>query len=257
MCFFFINRSNNNSLNSESPEESSSDIGDEENGHENLNDVITEGDEEIIGENVRGVADGASGAANGNLSDFNTESSGDEDSTLEENVTDAVIDEESGATNAAGLGSIRSQSPSDGDNIKEEIVNCILRGLILAEEMTSSVTDIEKLLKYAKDLYCKGDCNLEKYWPSNWRETEKLLKDVGYENPQQYFICLDNSHPANYDIMDNKRSCCRFCGKHGTIKYYYLGLPQKIKLWCSDPTFCEKMSKFWEEREHWLHHEGP
>ena len=110
--------------------------------------------------------------------------------------------------------------------------------------MTSSVTDIEKLLKYAKDLYCKGDCNLEKYWPSNWRVTEKLLKDVGYENPQEYFICLDNSHPANYDIMDNKGSCCRFCGKHGAIKYYYLGLPQKIKLWCSDPTFCEKMSKF-------------
>ena len=109
--------------------------------------------------------------------------------------------------------------------------------------MTSSVTDIEKLLKYAKDLYCKGDCNLEKYWPSNWRVTEKLLKDVGYENPQEYFICLDNSHPANYDIMDNKGSCCRFCGKHGAIKYYYLGLPQKIKLWCSDPTFCEKMSK--------------
>lgn len=68
------------------------------------------------------------------------------------------------------------------------------------------MTDIEKLLKYAKDLYCRGDCNLEKYWPSDWRETEKLLKDVGYENPQEYFICLDNSHPANYDIMDNKGS---------------------------------------------------
>jgi len=123
-------------LNTESPEESSSDISDKENGHENLNDVITEGDEEIIGENVCGVADEASGAANGNLSDFNTEGSGTEDSILEENVTDAVFNAGSGATNAAGLGCNGSQSPSDGDNIKEEIVNCILRGLILAEEMT-------------------------------------------------------------------------------------------------------------------------
>lgn len=123
-------------MNTESPEESSSDISDKENGHENLNDVITEGDEEIIGENVCGVADEASGAANGNLSDFNTEGSGTEDSILEENVTDAVFNEGSGATNAAGLGCNGSQSPSDGDNIKEEIVNCILRGLILAEEMT-------------------------------------------------------------------------------------------------------------------------
>lgn len=123
-------------MNTESPEESSSDISDKENGHENLNDVITEGDEEIIGENVCGVADEASGAANGNLSDFNTEGSGTEDNILEENVTDAVINEGSGATNAAGLGCNGSQSPSDGDDIKEEIVNCILRGLILAEEMT-------------------------------------------------------------------------------------------------------------------------
>lgn len=80
---------------------------------------------------------------------------------------------------------------------------------------------------------------------------------MGYENPKEYFICLDDSHPANYDIMDKKGSCCRFCGKPGAINYYYLGLPQKIKLWCSDATFCKKMSKFWEEREDWLHHEGP
>jgi len=246
-------------LNTESSEEISSEASDKENGHENLSGVVSEVDDDFNGENCS-VADEASGVANGNLSDFSIEGSGDEDSTVEEYVTDTGIGEGSGATNvinAAGLGPNGSQSPSDGNNIKEEIFNCILRGLLLAEEMTSSVTDIEKLLKYAKDLYCKGDCNLEKYWPSNWRETEKLLKDVGYENPKEYFICLDNSHPANYDIMDSKDSCCTFCGKHGTIKYYYLGLPQKIKLWCSDPTFCEKMSKFWEEREHWLNHEGP
>ena len=62
-------------MNTESPEESSSDVSDEENGHEI--------DEEIIGENVCGVADEASGAANGNLSDFNPEGSGDDDSTFE------------------------------------------------------------------------------------------------------------------------------------------------------------------------------
>ena len=92
------------------------------------------------------------------------------------NFGDVVIDEASEATGSGSSGSPPSaddQNESSGtrDNIKEEIFACILRGLILAEEMTSSVTDIEKLLKYAKDLYCKGDCSLEKYWPSNWRET--------------------------------------------------------------------------------------
>ena len=46
-------------------------------------------------------------------------------------------------------------------------MSCILRGLILAEEMKTSVKSMENLLEYGKDLYCKGGHNLEKYWPSN------------------------------------------------------------------------------------------
>ena len=75
------------------------------------------------------------------------------------------------------------------------------------------VKSIENLLAYAKDLYCKGDRNLEKYW----RETEKLLKEVGYEDPKQYFVCLDGSHHANYDIMEDKNSLCRCKGADAGI----------------------------------------
>ena len=128
---------------------------------------------------------------------------------------------------------------------------------MLADEMKSSVKSIESLLNYAKDLYCKGDKNLEQYWPSNWRETEKLLKEVGYEDPKEYFICLDESHHANYDVMESKDSQCRFCGKPGTIQYYYIGIQQKVKLWCSDYSMCQKMATFWDEKDHWLDHEGP
>lgn len=215
---------------------------------------------QVLRKSSTGVSDEESGLEN--LTE-DSEGIGDQESILEGNFGD-VIDEASEATSAAGSGSSGSppsaddQNDSSGtrDNIKEEIVACILRGLILVEEMPSSVTGIEKLLKYGKELYCKGDCSFEKYWPSNWRETEKLLKDLGYENSQEFFICLDDSDYANYDIMDKEDSCCRFCGKPGVIRYYYLGLPQKVKLWCSDDTFCQKMAKFWEEREHWLH-EGP
>ena len=27
-------------------------------------------------------------------------------------------------------------------------------------------------------------------------------------------------------------------------------------MWCSDESMCQKMAKFWEEKDHWLHHEG-
>ena len=99
-----------------------------------------------------------------------SEISGDEECILEENFSD-VIDEAGGATNAAGLDSSGSPQSADDQNdglgtsynIKEDIVACILRGLILAEEMASSVTDIEKLLQYAKNIYCKGDCNQGEY----------------------------------------------------------------------------------------------
>ena len=125
-------RSHDNSLNYESREESSTSMNDEESGLENLTE--------------------------------DSESIGDQEGILEGNFGDVVIDEASEATNAAGSGSSGSppsaddQNESSGarDNIKEEILACILRGLILAEEMTSSVTDIEKLLKYAKDLLQRG-----------------------------------------------------------------------------------------------------
>ena len=150
----------------------------------------------------------------------------------------------------------RGTNDDDDHNIKEEIVSCILGGLILADEMKSSIKSMENLLEYAKDLFCKGDRNLEKYWPSNWQETEKILKEVGYEDPKQYFICLDESHYAKYDIMEDRKSLCRFCGKPGAIQFYYLGLPQKVKLWCSDETMCKKKAIFWEEKDHWLYHKG-
>ena len=75
-----------------------------------------------------------------------------------------------------------SVSNNDKDrNLKKEIVSCILRGLILAEEMKTSIKSMESLLEYAKGLYCKGDCTLE---TSNWRETERLLKEEGYKDPK-------------------------------------------------------------------------
>ena len=66
-----------------------------------------------------------------------------------------------------------------------------IQGLILAEEMKSSVKSMDNLLEYAKDLFCKGDPSLEKYWPSNWRETEKLLKV--YCSYLLYFFLIRNN----------------------------------------------------------------
>ena len=52
--------------------------------------------------------------------------------------------------------------------------------------------------------------------------------------------------------MDDVSDVCRFCGKKGAIKYYYLSLHDKIRMWCSSERFCKEMTAHWEERDHWL-----
>ena len=68
---------------------------------------------------------------------------------------------------------------------------------------------------------------------------------------------MDESHYTQWDVMENGKDKCRHCGKKGTIKFYYLGISDKVQLWCSNRGVCEKMMAHWGEKEHWLVGEGP
>lgn len=146
---------------------------------------------------------------------------------------------------------ISDEGDSDS-NSRREILCAILRALMLVDQMNGSHNDISDALELAKDLYCGDDSNLKKLWPKTWKETEKLLKENGYKEPRELYVCLDNSHYSQWDVMDDPNATCRFCGNKGAIKYYYLGLPDKIKRWFSDPVMCDKMLGHWKEKEHWI-----
>ena len=60
---------------------------------------------------------------------------------------------------------------------------------------------------------------------------------------------------GKWDIMDGKKQTCKHCGGKGKIKYYYLGLETKVKLWCDDLEMCQKMMAHWQEKKHWLEKE--
>ena len=157
----------------------------------------------------------------------------------------------------SGLGN-SSVSDNDGPNRAREVTCATLKALNLVDQMRGSVRDFEDVLAFAKELYCKPpDCNLEEYWPKNWRDTQKLLKDCGYKDPKELFICLDDSHYAQWDVMDSPNATCRYCGKVGKIKYCYLGLCDKIERWCSDAAMCSKMMAHWENKGHWIYGCGP
>ena len=76
--------------------------------------------------------------------------------------------------------------------------------------------------------------------------SQKIFDDVGYEDAKEYFICLSGAHKNHWDIMESATEKCRYCGEAGTIKYYYLGLRSKVKLWVAD------QQAHWVEKEHWI-----
>ena len=50
---------------------------------------------------------------------------------------------------------------------------------MLVNQMQGTLNDFEEVLVFAKDLFCHSNQSLTAYWPKNWRETEKLLKECG------------------------------------------------------------------------------
>ena len=72
-------------------------------------------------------------------------------------------------------------------------------------------------------------------WPKNWNDVQLLLKEEGFEDTQEYFICFcrtekvikrnNKTHSEfvssrNYSVIDNKDACCTHCGNKSYIKYY-------------------------------------
>lgn len=153
------------------------------------------------------------------------------------------------------VASVEEESDEDSDELLEEkqnITRALLKGLMLVEQMEGSISDFEDVLAFSKELYCKNDEHLMRLWPKNWTETKRILQDCGYKDPRELYICLDDSHITLWDVMETPDALCRHCGKKGEIKYYYLGLPEKIHRWCEDPIMCEKMMGHWKEKEHWI-----
>lgn len=72
--------------------------------------------------------------------------------------------------------------------------------------------------------------------------------------PKDMFICLNSCHPCSFDLFESSSDKCRFCNEVASncIKYSYLPIRDKILRWCSNKEFCNKMTRHWIERDHWL-----
>ena len=142
------------------------------------------------------------------------------------------------------------------------ILEAVMKALVLNEEMNGSQKSFMNILQYGKELYYKNHSDdgpsSAKYWPNSWQSSMRLLREHGYKEPKQLYICLNTSHPHCYDILNSLQAICKYCGENGStcIKYSYLTLGDKINRWCQNEIFCKKMTAHWTEREHWLQVQG-
>ena len=104
-------------------------------------------------------------------------------------------------------------------------------------------------------------------WPKSWNAAQLLLKEEGFSDAKVYYICIcreakeftrngQTSTKYQYNrmwsVMESRDELCPHCSNKGYIKYYYLGLNDKVKNWFQSEAMCQKMLSHWIEREHWL-----
>ena len=138
------------------------------------------------------------------------------------------------------------------ENLKKFVQDSILRLVEMKQKMGCSINHFEELLQWGKDLHTSENNDAAIHWPRNWDGVQLLLKELGFSEPKHYWICLSSDHSSHYGLMELKDEPCPHCGNLGTIPYYHLGLPDKVKKWCSSPQMCKKMTAHWSQRDHWL-----
>ena len=143
-------------------------------------------------------------------------------------------------------------SDDEEKNIKKFVQDSVLRFLEIKQKMGCSISHFEELLHWGKDLHASGNDDAAIHWPNNWDDVQTLLKELGFSEPKQYWICFSKDYSSHYGMMESKDEPCPHCRHSGTIPYYYLGLPDKVKNWCSSAEMCKKMTAHWSQCDHWL-----
>ena len=173
----------------------------------------------------------------------------DDDVLLEEDFIDGQSDE----MESCCLEENCREVHDDEENVQEFIYEAVLKLVELKGENGFSVKAFEEILRWGKGLHCHTNPDLRQKWPTTWEDVKSFLESIGYRDAKLYWICLDESHPCNYGVMESKEEQCKHCGNVGNIPFYYLSLVDKItSWWCSSPMMCKKITAHWEQRDHWL-----
>lgn len=157
--------------------------------------------------------------------------------------------------------------------MRKLVVTAVLDALKIKRDSGVSIGTFEDILQYAKKMLLASfdDKNIDRdilitLWPKTWNDVQSILKEEGFEDAKQYYICFCRqekavdpdsgaskySYSGKYSIVENKEKLCSHCGNKCYLTFYYLGLNSKVKNWFRSKTLCEQMLSHWKERSHWL-----
>ena len=169
--------------------------------------------------------------------------------------------------------SCRRKEEENVNPLRKIVVKAVLDAMNIMEGSGASIKTFQDILDYGKTMLFTSigddiDVDiLSALWPKNWNAAQLLLKEEGFSDAKEYYICIcreakeitkDGKTSMKYhynrmwSIMESQDELCPHCGKKGYIKYYYLGLHSKVKNWFRNEAMCKQMLSHWEEREHWL-----
>ena len=158
-------------------------------------------------------------------------------------------------------------------DLKSLTVETILDATRLVEKHGCLATVFQDILLLARNIITNKVTNtvdedsLNLLWPANWEQAQKILRECGYVDAKQYFVCycyhekqtkrndkvhLRRIYNGNWDLMEGKNQLCKNCNRKGEITFYYLGLNAKVINWFKKKDMCKKMLAHWCERNHWL-----
>ena len=158
-------------------------------------------------------------------------------------------------------------------DLKSLIVKTILDATRLVEKRGCSATVFQDILLLTRNIITNkvtstvDEDSLNLLWPANWGQAQKILRECGYVDAKEYFVCycyhekqtkrndkvhLRRIYNGNWDLMEDKNQLCKNCNRKGEITFYYLGLNAKVINWFKKEEMCKKMLAHWCERNHWL-----
>ena len=136
--------------------------------------------------------------------------------------------------------------------LKKLVVKAVLQAVSIMDNSGSSIETFEEILVYRKEMLLESissDIDVDillALWPKDWKAVQSLLEEQGYSDAKEYhiYICREEkevqrggktsmkyAYSRNWSVMSSKDELCSHCGNTGYIKYYCLGLNNKVKNW--------------------------